>query len=236
MRLRRGAAAWRCELRLLGPGRFVLPVLVVAGLGGLAGVLDWRQVDRRFLAQFVTAILEACLPLAAGVTVASMTAHDPAVELLLALPSPYRHIAFRRLALVLGWTACVGLAATLTLQVVFPWALPQPAGAAQLIWLGPLLCCAGAAGLLALILHNGAAGGAVLGGLWVAQLAFHDYFALTAWTQPWFLFATLVGSYPVALAFWTTNRLDLIVVAAGLFLATWGYLRNTEWRLRGEEG
>ncbi|HMA37381.1 MAG TPA: hypothetical protein VKY74_23210 [Chloroflexia bacterium] len=229
-------ALWRYELRVLGPVLFVVPVLIVVGLGGLAAVLDLRAVNRGFLAQLVVASLEACLPLAGGVTAASVTARDPALELLLTLPVSYGRTAFRRLALLLGWTGLVALGATLVLRAAFPWALTPPPALAQLIWLGPLLCCAGAGAWLALLLRSGAASGAVLGGIWVAQLAFHGYFAATGWTQPWFLFATLEGLYTGGGTFWATNRIDLLILAAGLFGAVWAYLRHLEWRLRSEEG
>ena len=236
MKLAPGLALWRYELRVLGPVLFLVPVLVLAGLGSLAGLLDLRAVNHGFVAQLLTASLEACLPLAAGVVVASVCARDPALEVLLALPVSYRRTAFRRLALLLGWTGLIALVGTLVLQTVFPWALPPPGAVAQLIWLGPALCCAGVGALLALLLRSGAASGAVLGMVWVAQLAFHDYFAFTGWTQPWFLFATLEGVYPWGGTFWMANRLDLIAIGVGLFVAIWSYLRNTEWRFRGEEG
>jgi hypothetical protein len=63
-------------------------------------------------------------------------------------------------------------------------------------------------------------------------LALHSYFALNAWTQPWFLFATL---YTPDAAFWWANRIELMLTALVVFLAVWYYLRNTEWRFRAEE-
>src|SRR5262249_33604100 len=154
---------------------------------------------------------------------ASVAVHDSAVELLLTLPPPYRLLALRRFALVLGWTALTAVLALLVFERAFPWAWPRlgPKGtpADQLIWLAPLLWFAGAGVLLALLLRSRAAAGAVLGTIWVSQLAFHDYFAFTDWAQPYFAFATLEGSYLLGAGFWLTNRLDLLVGAAVFFLA-----------------
>src|SRR5262249_48564958 len=100
------------------------------------------------------------------------------------------------------------------------------------LWVAPLLWLAAAGALLALLLRSRATAGAVLGALWIAQLALHSYFATYAWTQPWFLFATL---YAPDAAFWWANRIELILTALAAFLAVWYYLRNTEWRFRAEE-
>ena len=50
------------------------------------------------------------MPLAAGVGCASLVGRDPAAELQLAVPTPYRVTLLRRLAVTLGWTAAVARA------------------------------------------------------------------------------------------------------------------------------
>src|SRR5262249_24913758 len=177
--------------------------------------------------------LEACLPLALGVLVTTLVARDPALELQLAAPTPYRCTTVRRIGLLFSWTGLIPLVTTLVIQGTLPWALPKQGMESVLIWLAPLLWLAAGGGLLALLLRSGAMAGAVLGVLWIAQLALHGYFAANGWTQPWFLFATLAT--PDA-AFWETNRVELILTASAVFFAVWFYLRNAEWRLRAEEG
>jgi hypothetical protein len=226
-------AALRHELRVLGPWLFALPLLAAAGLGALFGVLDLRSVHRDFLAQMAVASLEACLPLAAGVTVATASARDPAVELQLALPTPYRFTALRRCALLLGWALLLEAASVMGYLVAAPWALAGGRADYVVFWLAPTVWLAGAGALLALLLRSQASASAVLGGIWVAQLIFHGYFMLNGWTRPWFLFATLFA--PDA-GVWWANRVELILTALALFLGVWVYLRNTEWRLRGEDG
>src|SRR5689334_6899163 len=88
-------AALPYEVRVISPFLFVLPVLVVLALGGLAGILDIRHtVSQHYVADLFVATVEACLPLAAAIALASLAARDTAVELLLTMPVTYRAIAF----------------------------------------------------------------------------------------------------------------------------------------------
>ncbi len=226
-------AALPYEARVISPFLFALPVLVTIALGGLAGILATRHtVSQQYAADLFVAVVEACLPLAAGIVLASLAARDTAVELLLTMPVPYRALAFRRFALVAGWTGLVGLATTLVLHVAAPWALPKTLPEQQLIWLAPLLWLGALGALFALVLRSSAAAGTLLGLLWIIQLAFHGFFAANSWTQPWFLFVTM--NVPNA-AYWLANRLELIGTAVIAAVAIWIYLRNAEWRLRSEE-
>jgi hypothetical protein len=86
--------------------------------------------------------------------------------------------------------------------------------------------------VLALLLRSRATAVALLGVIWIVQLAFHGYFISYDWTRPWFLFATL--SAPSA-PYWRLNRLELIVTAVVCLIASSIYLRNNEWRFRGED-
>jgi hypothetical protein len=225
-------AALRHELRVLGPLLFAVPLLAALGFGGLVGALDARNTSHDFLAQLLTAILEACLPLTAGILIATVAARDPALEVQLSLPTPYRRTALRRFALLLGWTILVEAATALALQLTLPWAQPKLGVWYVLLWLAPTLWFAAAGGLLALLMRSRATAGALLGSIWVAQLVFHGYFALNSWTRPWFLFVTL---FAPGASYWLANRVELIVTAAVVSLGVWGFLFNTEWRFRGEE-
>jgi hypothetical protein len=222
----------RHELRILGPALFAVPLLAAVAFVALAGVLDARSVNRDFLGPLVTAILEAILPLTAGILLAAVAPQDAAIELQLSLPAPYRYTALRRFAVLLCWTLLIESAASLALRAGLPWAQARRGADSILTWLAPSLWLAAAGALLALLMRSRATAGALLGTIWIAQLVFHGYFALTGWTRPWFLFATL---YAPAASFWSANRVELILTAAVLSLGVWVFLRNTEWRFRGED-
>jgi hypothetical protein len=224
--------ALRYEVRVLGPALFAVPVLAALSLSGLVGVLAVRNVSHDFLPQLVTGILEALLPLTAGVVLATVAAHDPAIELQLTLPTLYRFTAGQRFALLLGWTLLVEAVVATALHLILPWAQVKHGAGYILLWLAPTLWLAAAGALLALLMRSRATAGALLGSIWVAQLVFHGYFALSGWTQPWFLFATL---FAPGAAFWPTNRVELILIALALSLGVWAFLLNSEWRFRGED-
>jgi len=226
-------AALPYEVRVISPFLFALPVVVAIALGGLASILDIRHsVSEHYVADLFVATVEACLPLATGIALAYLAARDSAVELLLTLPVPYRAIAFRRFALIVGWSGGVALATALLLHIALPWALPKTMLEQQLIWLAPLLWLGALGALLALLLRGSAIAGTLLGLIWIIQLAFHGFFEGNGWTQPWYLFATInVPNAP----YWTANRLELIGTAVVAGAAVWIYLRNAEWRLRSEE-
>ena len=225
-------AVLRNELRILGPLLFAVPLVVALGFTALLATLNVRGTNREFLAQMLVATLEACLPLAAGLTLAAVAAHDAALEVQLSLPRPYRFTVLRRCLLLLGWTLVIEAGAALALQAALPWAALRPGAASVLVWLAPTLWFAAAGPLLALLLRSLATAGALLGSIWIAQLVFHGYFALYRWTRPWFLFATLFA--PNA-SFWLANRIELLLTAGVVLLGVWGYLHNAEWRFRGEE-
>lgn len=223
---------WRHELRILGPVLFIIPIGLALFFAALTVMMFVGNVPHSFIASLLIAAIEACLPLTAGILLATVAVQDTALELLLTMPIAYRVIAFARFLLILGWTLLVELLATLVLYAFLPWVSPKPLAAGQLAWLAPSLWLAGAGILLALLLRSRANSGAILGCLWIIQLTFHGYFAQNAWTQPWFLFATL---YTPGAPFWLTNRLELIAIALVLLAAAWWFLRNPERRFFGED-
>jgi hypothetical protein len=232
MYIARQMAVLRYEFRMLGPLLFALPLLVTMSFAGLGLWLNVRNVNHSSIGSLLTANLEACIPLMVGVIIATIAAHDPAIELQLTVLMPYRFTVFRRFILLLAWTALVEIVAMLVLHAIFPWALSSAIVEGQLTWLSPLLWLTAVGALLALLMHSRSASGAVLGCIWVSQLAFHSYFVAYGWTQPWFLFATL---YTPGASFWLTNRIELLLTALVVFIAIWWYLRNTEWRFRAED-
>jgi hypothetical protein len=220
------------EARNLGLVSLAMPLMVLAGFGGLAALLLLGPTQHKYIADLITAGLESGIPLAAGVVVASLVAQDASIELHLTLPTAYHRTATRRFALLLFASAVVGALATVGLNQIAPWTLHKTGAAGQLVWLSPTIWFCGAGAILALLLKNRAASGAVLGGIWVAEQAFHDYFAVNNWAHPWFLFTSLYG--PDA-DFWLANRLELIGIGIAFLALAWLYLHNAEWRFRGED-
>lgn len=79
------------------------------------------NVVHSFIASFIIAALEACLPLAVGIILSTVAVQDSSLELVLTMPTAYRWIASLRFALILSWTLLVELLATLALFVFLPW-------------------------------------------------------------------------------------------------------------------
>ena len=224
------------ELRVVGLRSLAVPLVIVGLFAGLTGLFSLliRSADHAIIEDMLTAGLEAGLSLGAGLIAATVTAQEPALEVQLALPVPYRFTAMRRLLVIIMWTACVGGLLALLLHTLAPWMLKASSlGSSQLFWLAPLLWFVGVGALGALLLRSRAASGALLGGIWIAQLLFANFFSTHSWTRPWFLFATLYGSSRAD--FWLANRVELLGTALAFLIAIWLFLRNSEWRLRAEE-
>jgi hypothetical protein len=225
-------ASWHGEVRILRLTAFAIPALAAIGLIGLATLLRARGVNPDFVNAFLGATLEAFLPLAAGILLMGIAAKDDALEVQLSLVTPYRNTVARRVALLLGWMVSIEFAATLAILAIFPAALTKSGFDLVLLWLAPALWLSALGVLLALLLRSRATAIALLGVVWVVQLAFHGYFATFDWTRPWFLFATL---YTPDAPYWRLNRLELIATAIACLVMSWLYLRNNEWRFRGED-
>ncbi len=232
----RGTAGWdrlRLDLLVLGPWLFALPVFVVAVFAVAVGMMAVKQAPHLDITNMVMAGIEGVIPLVTGIALATVTAHDPALELHLAVLEPYRQTVLRRCLVMVVWSALLETLAVLLLAQIAPWALRQAgAGALLLTWLAPLLWFSSLGALLALVLRNRAASAAILGVVWVLELLFHAALTSAGWTRAAFVFATMFD--PTA-AFWLQNRLELLGTALVLFAVVWWYLRHAEWRLRGEE-
>jgi hypothetical protein len=222
----------RHELRVLGPWLFALPLLIALGLSALTTELTARHINSGFVVLLPAVTLEACLPLAAALVVMAVAVHDDAIELQLSLPLAYTGTALLRSTLLVGWVVLVEIATMLALRTLLPAALPAAPAEAVLLWLAPTLWLAAAGALLATILRNRAAAGALLGTVWLAQLTFHGYFASQAWTRPWFLFATL---FAPGATYWWSNRAVLLGMAVVFGGVVWLVFARPERRLRVEE-
>src|SRR5690349_19485785 len=96
---------WRYEVRRAGPAALLGPPIAVAV--GIAAALANPQPDDQTTARILLGALEMAIPLAAGVACASLIGRDPAVELQLTAPTPYRVTVLRRMTVTLVWTATV---------------------------------------------------------------------------------------------------------------------------------
>jgi len=216
---------------------------VIAGLttslAELIGVAGYRDEAVTLLAVG----FEMCLPMATGMLVASFCSRDEVVELQLTMPGAYAQTARYRLALLAGWPALFALAAGALLyrQGIWPrpaqvaaWATLPQAVVAPLVWLAPLFWCVAVGLLLALVLRSRAASAAVLGGIWVAQIAFYRSIAATLALQPVFLFAT---TFTPDADDWLTTRLELVATALVVLPLAWRLLGRKEavLHLAGDE-
>jgi hypothetical protein len=181
----RPLSLWRYEARragwtaLLGP-----PVVVALCVGGL---LADRPSSDTTTARVLLGILEMGVPLAVGVGCASLVGRDPAAELQLTVPTPYRITLLRRLVLTLG---CGAVLAAVSAAV-----------------LGALGFAAGA------VFRGPAAAGAVVTTLWTLQQVFAEGAQEHLPARLLYLFATTRGAVP---GDWTANRLALLGLAAVL--------------------
>jgi len=239
---------FRYEIQLLGKRVILTPMLIMVGFAFLAFLLYNLHTNP---ARTLSASLEIILPLAAGVVVATITSQDPAIELQLSMPRRYDRTALGRLTIIAGWTIVIALLSSITIFTLKLTFVPQPSQSwpaplqfltGQLTWLAPLLWLVAVGLCLALLFRSRAASGALLGGIWIAEIIFKDYIAATNWLNPVFLFTTtllpLVGTAPPDIFnLWLSNRFELIGTALVLLLVGWLLLRNPEGLLKtsGEE-
>lgn len=222
---------WRYEVRRAGWAALLGPPVAVAIGAGLA--LAYPLSSDTATARNLLGVLEMAVPLAAGVASASLVGSDPATEVQLTAPTPYRFTLLRRLVVTLGWAAVVA-ALTAVVLIATGWWEQWPANhgafAGQLTWLAPTLGL-GAVGFAAgAVSRSPATAGAVVTSLWIFQQVFAE---LAQRHQPGrlvYLFATTRGAVP---GDWAANRLTLIGVAAALIALALVVLDRAE-RLIGE--
>ncbi len=222
---------WRYEVRRAGWTALLGPPLAVA-LGTSLALADPASSDVD-TARVLLGALEMALPLAAGVGCASLVGSDPATEVQLTVPTPYRFTLLRRLVVTLGWAAVIA-ASTAAVLIATGWWHRWPANhgafAGQLTWLAPTLGL-GAVGFAAGAVFRGPAGaGAVVASLWMFQQIFAGLAQEHYPARLLYLFATTRGAVP---GDWAANRLALVGMAAALIALALVVLGRAE-RLIGE--
>jgi hypothetical protein len=214
---------------VLGPPLVAAAVVLLAVLDSSDGA-DQRAAAIRNL--FAT--LEMGLPLVAGIGAASLVGRDPAAELQLTVPTPYRATLLRRLAVVIGWTALAALLIAAILLVTDGWDdRPQAHGAVvgQLVWLAPTLWLAAVGFLAGAVFRGPAAAGGLVAVLWMLEQIFTGAVQEYWWSRMLYLFATIRGAVP---ADWLGNRLILVATAIVLGIAAWLLLGRIERLVGGE--
>lgn len=209
---RAGLAALSTPAGVLAAGSVML---IVAATGGG----DYHPV--------AGTVLEALLPLAAGIALSSVLSADTAIELQLSLPTSYRTTLARRVGLVLASTAALCALAALVMTSTGLWRAPHGPWSAQLSWLAPALALSGVSLLLAAVSVDAGFAAAVVAGLWVGQQAYRPWFAAHPWTHRWYLFPDTRGGV-VANPDWAANRLTLLGVGVLALAAAWLVLSSTE--------
>jgi hypothetical protein len=223
----------RYEVKVIGPWLFALPVAVACGFAVIVAMMGFREAEHIDITNVVMAGIEGAVPLMAGIGAATIVSYEPAKELQLTVPAPYRMTMLRRLFLFLSWSSLVEAAVIAALAGFWPWTLAKSGLEGYLFtWLAPLLWFGAWGAVLTLLLRSRAASVAILGVVWVVELLFHGLLAAYGWTRALYVFATMFNA---ARSFWGPNRLELIATALVLFAAVWFYLRNSEWCLQGEE-
>lgn len=228
--MRRGVLWY--EMRELGVIALLTPLFVVGGIALFAGVMTLGSAQSEQIANVLTRGMEILFPLAAGTVAATVVTSDPGVEWQLTMPTSYRVTIFRRLGLLLAWSALVAFGDVLGLRIIGRWIVPKPFIVGQLMWLAPMLSFAALGALLSLLVRNRSASAGLVGGIWIIELLFHGYLLDQAWARPWFSFATTWAGEET---FWLSNRLTLIGLAGVLFVGVAALLEQHEMLLTGGE-
>jgi hypothetical protein len=235
----------RYEIRLLGLGTFGLPVLaalVFTGVSALAaydvGVTGGSQaVAQSDVARGMLLLLEFGLPPVAGLVAANLVGGNPTVELHLSLPRSYAALSWLRLALLTLWCALSAALTSAAISATGYWIAPQASLRQPLIWAAPMLWFIACGAMLSLVLRSRIASSAVLGMVWLGELSLRIYFLQNIALQKVYLFLTLdtlAGDRAPASAYWLTNRLTLLGMAA-LFVAALVLLLHRNEALLGHE-
>lgn len=193
---------------MLGP-----PIAVAAGV--LAAFANPMPSDST-TARILLGSLEMAVPLAAGVACASLVGRDPAVEVQLAAPTPYRVTLLRRAGVTLGWAALVAALTAAVLIATGWWARwPDNHGAlaGQLTWAAPTLALGGLGLAAAAVSRSPAAAGALVTTVWAIQQFFAGPAQQHEAGRLLYLFATTRGDDPAG---WTANRLTLVTTGVAL--------------------
>jgi hypothetical protein len=231
----------RYEMRLLGRPVVLTPILIVLGFTLLL-ILVQHNMSASNIRRAIAGSLEVLLPMAAGVIVATVATHDPAIELQLTMPRKYDRTAFGRFLLIFFWMALVSFLTALLLYLlgdqrvplqIATWNEPWQFLTWQLNWLASNVWLMAVALVLSLLVRSRSASGALVGAFAVIELFAHDDFNHTLWLRPVYLFPL---TFSPDADYWLVNRFELIGTALVLFLCGWFLLRLPELLLSHAPG
>jgi hypothetical protein len=149
-----------------------------------------------------------------GALTAALIGDDPARELQLTFPTPYRRTVLRRVILATSWPLLTAAAAAAILITIGRWISPGGAIGGQLAWIAPLawttmVCC-----FLTVAMRAYVVAVTLVATLAAAEMVLGAVFRQNGWLHPVYLLATTDTQ---AHAYWWSNRLALLgtaVVAA----------------------
>lgn len=234
----------RYELQLMGKRVILTPVLVMLCFALFAVLLHYLKVEP---ARFLSSGLEMILPIATGAVVGTIVMHDPALELQLTMPKLYDRTAVLRLVLIVGWAVLIALLSSAIISVLNQVYMFQPPHSwselvqflvQQLAWFATLVWCVGLGFCFSLLFRSRSAAGALLAGIWIAEIIFKDDIFLSDWLRPFSLFPTTLV-YPALtvpqqyIDMWFTNRVEVLATGLALIAIGWLLLRNPEGLLKG---
>jgi hypothetical protein len=227
----------------MGKKVILTPILVMLGFTLLSILLYYLKANP---ARFLSGGIEMILPIATGVIVGTVVSYDPALELQLTLPRKYQTTGMQRLLLIVGWSVLIAFISTNVIDLLKLRYMFQPSQlqsalmeylVRQLVWLAPLLWCVGLGLCFALIMRSRSAAGALLGAIWIAEIIFKDWIALTPWLRPVLLFPTTLLIPPTVIPqywydVWLSSRFELIATGLVLLPIGWLLLHNSEGLLK----
>lgn len=234
----------RYELQLMGKRVILTPLLVMLSFALFAVLLHYMKVEP---ARFLSGGLEMILPIATGAVVGTIVMHDPALELQLTMPRLYDRTSLLRLLLIVGWAVLIALLSSAIVSATNQVYMFQPPHSwselvqflvQQLAWFATLLWCVGLGFCFSLLFRSRSAAGALLGGIWIAEIVFKDYIFLSDWLRPFSLFPTTLVYPAIVLPqqyidMWFTNRFEVLGTGLVFILLGWLLLHNTEGLLKG---
>ncbi|MEO9028360.1 MAG: hypothetical protein ABI413_06060 [Ktedonobacteraceae bacterium] len=233
----------RYELRLLGKPVFLTPLLVITGFALLLALVN-RDMSLITIARSMGASLEVLLPMAAGVIVATVATHDPALELQLTMPRKYHRTANARFLFILLWSAVIALLTSFFLaqfgylrqiDQIAHWSQPWQFLAWQLTWLSSMLWLVALGLVLSLLVRSRSASGALICALSIGEIVFHGSMGQNPWLFLVYLFPL---TFSPDTSYWLFNRIELLGTAMVLLMIAWFLLRLPELllsRASGEE-
>lgn len=225
---------WAYEVRRAGPAALAGPPAIASAITLFSLVAAQMGTREGNTARFLMSGVEMGIPLAAGVTAATLVGRDRAVEIQLTVPTSYRSTLLRRLAVTTGWAAICAVAVS-ALLVATGWWQRWPGShdglEGQLTWLAPTLWLTALGLLAAALLRSVAAATSIVALVWTLEQAFAAILQQDTWSRMLFLFATTRGAVP---ADWLANRMTLVASALVLAALAWPLLGSCERLLGGE--